>query len=514
MAEENSEQPLNADDRLDDWGEYDPKLDLSGYEYPPLDLLPESLRPFMQEIREQAGQFMLPLLLSGEKTPIIQELYHHPNVLLAGTIASGKTQFIYNQLICWLYAKHPAEIKFVICRSKRIDYNSIAKVERHFLAKLPGESPMAEGRQVPSTIHALVIECDMRLGLFREAGVKNIQDYNTKFVSRRLNPEMGHRYLPDIVLIMDDLSTFLYGDTSAALARLTQQNLYTGIYLIAVTSQIMARNISPQLRANFSVRLAMKLMSQNESRKILDRVGAEKLSQPSELLYEAGDKVRKGMQPFIDYKNIIDIGYFIGGQRGYPSAFLLPEYIDADSFSNEDFDINERDPMFEDAARLVVLHQQGSTSLIQRKLKLDYNRAGRIIDQLEAAGIVGPFEGSRAREVLYPDEYALEQFLEGLYMAKGNTYLKQSNTPMEKKPIVPQVDKNVKRQAIHLTSVKKSTNKPPFSKTRLSTQQTNTNPQNTATQTNTALFAWLIVLILAIIVYLVGGWDALVDWLR
>ncbi len=464
---------------------YDPKLDLSGYQCPTLDLLPESVRPVMQQVSQASKGFILPLLLSESQPPTLRELYHHPNVLLAGTISSGKTQFVYNQLVCWLLTKHPAEIKFVICRSKPVDYNSIAKIERHFLAKLPSEEfPIIEGQNVFSSIDSLNIECDARLNLFGAAAVKNIQDYNAKFIKRQLNPEEGHRYLPDIVLIMDDLSTFLDRDTSTSIIRLTQQNLYTGIYVIAVTSQIMARNISPQLRANFSLRLAMKLMSQNESRKILDRVGAEKLTQPGELLYEMGDTICKGVQPFIDYKQIIDVSDFIGSQRGYPSAMLLPEYIDLNDLPFDDFGTSEHDPMFEDAARLVVLYQQGSTTLIQRKLKLGYNRSGRIMDQLEAAGIVGPFEGSKAREVLFPDEYSLEIFLDGTSNPHGQRDSK-STSFRTGKPELVKAPKKLKTGAP-------------------SGQNKNT----------TIVITWMIVLLIVLLVFLMAGWESVVRWFK
>ena len=394
-----------------------------------------------------------------------------------------------------------------ICRSKPVDYNSIASVERHFLAKLPGESSaIAEGGQVFRTINALNIECEARLNLFKKAGVKNILDYNKRFIQRILNPVDGHRYLPDIIILLDDLSTFLDNDTSTALIRLTQQNLYTGIYLIAVTSQITSRNISLQLRANFSVRLSMKLMSQNESRKILDRVGAEKLVQPGELLYQVGDTLRKGTQPFIEYKDIIKIVEFIGGQRGYPSAMLLPEYIDADSSPISDFDINDCDSMFEDAARLIVLHQQGSTTLIQRKLKLGYNRAGRIIDQLEAAGIVGPFEGSKAREVLFPDEYSLELFLDGL-KGDGGANKVTHQAKLEKPAIVK--DNLPKRHSIKGSSF--GTDKPELT---IAAKTPKTNAPSKPDKSRTNMIVWVIILFIALLIYFVSGWEGLVRWFR
>lgn len=415
MEEEKRGINSEAEELVERFGLYNPQLDLSAYQWPTLELLPADIQRILAELQANDHEDGLPLLLDGNEEITTRGLYHTPNVLLAGTIASGKTQFVYNQLAIWLYRNHPAELKLIICRSKPVDYNAMAKVEKHFLAKLNSYgSAIAEGRQAAETIEALVIECNQRLELFKKAGVKNINDYNNRFIRREVNPEQGHRYMSNMVLIMDDLQTFLDEQTTNALIRLTQENLYTGIYLLAVTSQIMARSITPQLRANFSTRIGMKLMSQNESRKILDRVGAEKLNPPGELLYEKGERLTKGLQPFIDHNTIERICEFIGLQSGYPTAYLLPEII-TDAANYLDFDLEDRDQLFKDAARLIVMHQQASTSLIQRKLKLGYNRAERIIDQLEAAGIVGPFEGSKAREVLYPDEYSLEIYLETLF---------------------------------------------------------------------------------------------------
>jgi len=504
--EEHDNPPQSADDLIRKIGYYNPKLDLPGYQYPPLELLPDTLRPLFSMAASEQTRHQMPLLLNGDDKPVFRELYHHPNVLLAGTIASGKTQFIYNQLICWLCAYHPAQLKFVICRSKPVDYNSIAKVERHFLAKVPGmDSPIAEDNQVGNAVSALVIECDARLNLFRKAKVKTIVDYNAKFIRRTLNPEEGHRYLPTIMLVMDDLNTFLNDETSDTLVRLTQQNLYTGIYLIAATSQIMARSISPQLRANFSVRLSMKLMSQNESRKILDRVGAEKLTPPGELLYEESGKLLKGMQPFIDYDTILHITEFIGGQRGYPSAMLLPTVIELDDPSDE-FDIDDRDPMFEDAARLVVIHQQGSTSLIQRKLKLGYNRAGRIIDQLEAAGIVGPFDGAAAREVLFPDEYSLEQFLDGLNNGSNAESVTPKSETVKMKARRPSPTKRVNNKTTSFKTIKSN----PVTATKFSKKV----PPSKEDKRIANVIIWVIIIFVGFLVFLIGGWEGLLDWLK
>lgn len=510
--EENNDTPLSYQDLLNQLGPYDPKLDLSGYQYPALDLLPESLRSSFLGMQHDYSKYKMPLLLSGTGNVVVRDLYHHPNILLAGTIASGKTQFIYNQIITWLYNFHPTELKLVICRSKPVDYNSIAKIERHFLSKLPAEeSPIAQGRQVLHTINSLIIECDQRLDSFQNAGVKTIEDYNDKFVNRALNPEQGHRYLSNIVLIMDDLQTFLNEETTNSLISLTQKNLYTGIYLIAATSQIMSRSITPQLRANFSVRLAMRLMSQNESRKILYRVGAEKLNPPGELLYEQGEKLVKGIQPFIDYATIQSICDFIGSQRGYPTAWLLPTYLEEPK-ALADFDIRDRDSMFEEAARLIVMHQQGSTSLIQRKLKLGYNRAGLIINQLEATGIVGLFEGSKPREVLFSDEYSLEQYLETL-----------RNDDTTRIPIVSRSTKidgdinkvqNKVSDSKQKTQVANENNFQTSASSPILIKGVSPSPPDNSSKVQAYIVVGILVAIVALIVFLMGGWEGLLKWLR
>lgn len=447
----------DSNNLVEQFGLYNEKLDLSGYQYPSLDLFPRQLHPLIKKINIQAAQYKLPLLLSDEENLTFQELYEHPNLLLAGTIASGKTQFIYNQLIMWLYKFHPAQLKLVIYKSKPIDYTAFAKLEKHFIAALANDqSPIIDHNKTLPTINALLIECEQRQELFQKAGVKSITDYNNKFVHRTLDPLQGHRYLPDIVLIMDDLQTFLDDDTIRSLIVLTQKNLYTGIYLLAVTSQIMARNISTQLRANFSLRIGMKLMSQNESKKILDRIGAEKLTSSGQLVYERGEKLIKGHQPYLDYTYLSSICEYIGRQQGYPSPYLLPEYRFAEN-PPALFDPKDKDQLFEEAARLIVMYQQGSTSLIQRKLKLGYNRAGRIIDQLEAVGIIGPFEGSKPREVLFPDEYALELYLEKLVANNNLEYTPPNIYNNSKKiintPIKPESSMNknddLKRETIY-----------------------------------------------------------------
>ncbi len=448
-------EDFNSDEDilLNTYGPYDHRLDLSSYSYPNLDMIPNELKLFFSQIRTVGSSLQMPILLSGGDSPKFIDIYQYPNVLIAGTTGFGKTQFIYNQIVSWIFTKHPSELKMVICRNKVVDYNFANKLERHFGSKPANlTNVLVEPQNFGITIEGLKLECDARLYLFANAGVKNIKDYNNLFVRRKLNPEDGHRFIPDIVLIIDDLSNFINSESVSALIQLSQQNLYTGIYILAATNQINARSISSQLRANFSMRISMKLMSQSESRKILDKSGAEKLIFPGEMLYIDKGNIKKSKQPYIDYATIESISSFIGDQKGYSSAFLLPEIIDHSTFKQPAFDFNERDPLFEEAARLIVTHQQGSTSLIQRRMKLGYNRTGRIIDQLESYGIVGPFEGGKAREVLYPDEYSLEQFLKTLNKDepsenKRNVFNKESRSTEVPKPLESfledEVSKNV-----------------------------------------------------------------------
>ncbi len=394
-----------------------PSTGLLAYQVPALDLLPQSWEILIKKAQELSTGYALPIILDGGKDPVLKDLYDTPNVLIAGTIASGKTQLIYNQILLWLYSYHPLELKLIICRSKPIDYNSLLSIERHFLAKVPSYSSplLSEGAQINSAIGSLLVECDYRLDLFRRAAVKTVNDYNKKFLEGTLNADQGHRFLPNMVLIMDDLQTFINDEqTVNVLIALSGKNARTGIYMLCLTSQITSRKLTTALRANFSMRIAMKLMSQNESKRIVDRPGAEKLDPSGELLYEKSGRLIRAKQPYIDYASILQVTSFIGNQSAYSSPFPLPE-LSVSAEHDTFFSLEDRDPLFEQAARLVVQHQQGSTSLIQRKLKLGYNRTGRIIDQLEAACIVGPFEGSKAREVLYPDKYALELYLSNLF---------------------------------------------------------------------------------------------------
>lgn len=349
----------------------------------------------------------------------IADLAKMPHLLVAGATGQGKSVGINSILISLLYKMHPSQLKFVLVDPKKVELTLFRKIERHFLAKLPGEADaiITDTKKVINTLNSLCIEMDQRYELLKNAGVRNLKEYNQKFVNRKLNPEEGHRFLPFIVLIVDEFADLMMTagkEVEAPIARLAQLARAIGIHLVIATQRPSVNIITGTIKANFPARLAFRVLSKIDSRTILDAGGADQLIGRGDMLLSTGNDMIRLQCAFVDTPEVERISDFIGSQRGYESAWMLPEYIDENGEGAKDFDPNDRDPLFEDAARLIVMHQQGSTSLIQRKLKLGYNRAGRIIDQLEGAGIVGPFEGSKAREVLIPDEYALEQFLSTL----------------------------------------------------------------------------------------------------
>ncbi|MDR6784940.1 S-DNA-T family DNA segregation ATPase FtsK/SpoIIIE [Pedobacter africanus] len=350
----------------------------------------------------------------------IGDLSKMPHLLVAGATGQGKSVGINSILVSLLYKKHPSQLKFVLVDPKKVELTLFNKIERHFLAKLPGEADaiITDTKKVINTLNSLCIEMDQRYDLLKDAQVRNLREYNDKFVKRKLNPNNSHRFLPYIVLIVDEFADLMMTagkEVETPIARLAQLARAVGIHLVLATQRPSVNIITGTIKANFPARLAFRVLSKIDSRTILDSGGADQLIGRGDMLLSTGNDLIRLQCAFVDTPEVDRISEFIGAQRGYPEAYQLPEYIDeAAENAKADFDLSERDSMFEDAARLIVMHQQGSTSLIQRKLKLGYNRAGRIIDQLEAAGVVGPFEGSKAREVLIPDDYALEQFLNDL----------------------------------------------------------------------------------------------------
>ncbi|HWK98361.1 MAG TPA: DNA translocase FtsK, partial [Parapedobacter sp.] len=491
VADIKEEKPSTADELVEKVGQYDPKLDLSGYQYPTLDLLrdygsgkitvnnseleankdkivdtlgnynieiskikatigptvtlyeiipkpgvriskiknleddialslaalgiriiapmpgkgtigievpnshPEmvSMRSVLATEKFQHTDMDLPIALGRtiSNEVYIADLTKMPHLLVAGATGQGKSVGINAVLTSLLYKKHPAELKFVLVDPKKVELSLFRKIERHFLAKLPGEEDaiITDTKKVINTLNSLCIEMDMRYDLLKNGQVRNLKEYNKKFINRRLNPEEGHRFLPFIVLIVDEFADLMMTagkEVETPIARLAQLARAVGIHLVIATQRPSVNIITGTIKANFPARLAFRVLSKVDSRTILDSGGADQLIGRGDMLLSTGSDLTRIQCAFVDTPEVEEISDFIGNQRGYPSAFLLPEYVGEDGEGgSDDFDMADRDAMFEDAARLVVLHQQGSTSLIQRKLKLGYNRAGRIIDQLEAA---------------------------------------------------------------------------------------------------------------------------------
>ncbi len=348
----------------------------------------------------------------------VTDLAKMPHLLMAGATGQGKSVGLNVILTSLLYKKHPSQLKFVLVDPKKVELTLFNKLERHYLAKLPDgeESIITDTSQVVHTLNSLCIEMDNRYDLLKDAACRNIKEYNKKFVNRRLNPQKGHSYMPYIVLVIDELADLMMTagkEVETPIARLAQLARAIGIHLLVATQRPSVNVITGIIKANFPARLSFRVTSKVDSRTILDAGGADQLIGMGDMLLSMGSEMIRLQCAFVDTPEVDRICEFIGEQRGYDSAYLLPEFVGEESEVGG-VDLSERDALFPDAARLIVTHQQGSTSLIQRKMKLGYNRAGRLIDQLEAAGIVGPFEGSKAREVLIKDEYSLEQLLSEL----------------------------------------------------------------------------------------------------
>lgn len=350
----------------------------------------------------------------------VMDLAKMPHLLMAGATGQGKSVGLNMILASLVYKKHPSQLKFVLVDPKKVELTLFNKIERHFLAKLPGseEAIITDTKKVIYTLNSLCIEMDNRYDLLKDAGCRNLKEYNAKFVARKLNPEKGHKFMPYIVLVIDELADLMMTagkEIEAPIARLAQLARAIGIHLVVATQRPSVNVITGIIKANFPARLSFRVTSKIDSRTILDAGGADQLIGMGDMLLSTGSEMTRLQCAFLDTPEVDAICDWIGEQKGYPDAYLLPEFVGEEGDgSNLDVDLSDRDPLFDDAARLIVMHQQGSTSLIQRKLKLGYNRAGRIIDQLEAAGVVGAFEGSKAREVLIQDEASLERLLSSL----------------------------------------------------------------------------------------------------
>ncbi len=381
-----------------------------------------SMRSIIASEKFQNTAFDLPIALGKTITneTYIADLAKMPHLLMAGATGQGKSVGLNAILVSLLYKKHPSQIKFVLVDPKKVELTLFNTIERHFLAKLPNaeESIITDTKKVIHTLNSLCILMDARYELLKNAMVRNIKEYNAKFISRKLNPLEGHHYMPYIVLVVDEFADLIMTagkEVEMPIARLAQLARAIGIHLIIATQRPSVNIITGTIKANFPARIAFRVSSKIDSRTILDAGGAEQLIGRGDMLLSTGNDLIRIQCAFVDTPEVDKITEFIGAQRAYPQPYLLPEYVDEnDTSDKESIDLSQRDSFFEEAARIIVQHQQGSTSLIQRRLKLGYNRAGRIVDQLEAAGIIGPFEGSKARQVLIKDEHSLEQILKGI----------------------------------------------------------------------------------------------------
>ncbi len=378
-----------------------------------------SMKTLLSSEKFQNNNFSLPIAI-GKKIDnenFIVDLASMPHLLMAGATGQGKSVGLNAILVSLLYKKHPSQLKFVLVDPKKVELSIYKTIENHFLAKLPGEEDaiITDTKKVVHTLNALCIEMDNRYDLLKEAGCRNIKEYNEKFVTRKLNPEKGHQFLPFIVLVVDEFADLIMTagkEVEMPIARLAQLARAVGIHLIIATQRPSVNIITGTIKANFPARIAFKVSSKIDSRTILDAGGAEQLIGKGDMLISYNGDIVRLQCAFVDTPEVDKIVDFIAEQRGYPQPFLLPEYIDEKDMEGKDFDLGDKDPLFEDAARLIVASQVGSTSLLQRRMKLGYNRAGRLMDQLEAAGIVGGNQGSKAREVLVKTEADLQQMLD------------------------------------------------------------------------------------------------------
>lgn len=392
-----------------------------GIEVPNVRKTVVSMKTLLASDKFQNSTFSLPIAI-GKKIDndnFIVDLATMPHLLMAGATGQGKSVGLNAILVSLLYKKHPSQLKFVLVDPKKVELSLYRVIEKHFLAKLPGEeeSIITDTKKVVYTLNALCIEMDNRYDLLKEAGCRNIKEYNEKFTARKLNPEKGHQYLPFIVLVVDEFADLIMTagkEVEMPIARLAQLARAIGIHLIIATQRPSVNIITGTIKANFPARIAFKVSSKIDSRTILDAGGAEQLIGKGDMLVSYNGEITRLQCAFVDTPEVDAVCEFIGDQKGYPQAFLLPEYVDEKDMESSHFDANDRDSLFEDAARLIVSSQMGSTSLIQRRMKLGYNRAGRLMDQLEAAGVVGPNQGSKAREVLFKTDSELQSFLDSM----------------------------------------------------------------------------------------------------
>ena len=390
-----------------------------GIEVPNKNATIVSMHSVVASQKFQKSEMELPIALGKtiSNETFVVDLAKMPHLLMAGATGQGKSVGLNAVLTSLLYKKHPAEVKFVLVDPKKVELTLFNKIERHYLAKLPDseDAIITDNTKVINTLNSLCIEMDNRYEMLKNAFCRNIKEYNEKFKARKLNPNDGHKFLPYIVLVVDEFADLIMTagkEVETPIARLAQLARAIGIHLIIATQRPSVNVITGIIKANFPARIAFRVTSKIDSRTILDSSGADQLIGRGDLLYTQGNDMVRIQCAFVDTPEVEKLTEYIGSQKAYPSAYILPEYISEDSGTSIDNNINERDQLFREAAEVIVIAQQGSASLLQRKLKLGYNRAGRLIDQLEAAGIVGSFEGSKARQVLVTDLVALNQLLD------------------------------------------------------------------------------------------------------
>lgn len=389
-----------------------------GIEVPNKNATIVSMKSVIASPRFQHAEMELPMALGKtiSNETFVVDLAKMPHLLMAGATGQGKSVGLNAILTSLLYCKHPAEVKFVLVDPKKVELTLFNKIERHYLAKLPNtdDAIITDNNKVINTLNSLCIEMDDRYNLLKDAMVRNIKEYNVKFKARKLNPEHGHKFLPYIILVVDEFADLIMTagkEVETPIARLAQLARAIGIHLIIATQRPSVNVITGIIKANFPARIAFRVTSKIDSRTILDSQGADQLIGRGDMLFTQGNELIRLQCAFVDTPEVDRITEFIGSQKAYPDAYLLPEYETEDNGTALDIDVSERDKLFREAAEVIVIAQQGSASLLQRKLKLGYNRAGRLIDQLEAAGVVGPFEGSKARQVLVTDMASLDQLL-------------------------------------------------------------------------------------------------------
>ena len=378
-----------------------------------------SMRSVITSTKFQNAEMELPIALGKtiSNETFVVDLVKMPHLLMAGATGQGKSVGLNTVLTSLIFKKHPAEVKFVLVDPKKVELNIYSKIERHYLAKLPEteEAIITDNTKVINTLNSLCIEMDNRYELLKNAMCRNIKEYNKKFKQRKLNPKNGHNFLPYIILVVDEFADLIMTagkEVETPIARLAQLARAIGIHLIIATQRPSVNVITGIIKANFPARIAFRVASKIDSRTILDSGGADQLIGRGDMLYTQGNELIRIQCAFVDTPEVESISSYVGSQMGYSDAHILPEYNSEENNSSLEIDPSERDSLFREAAEVIVTAQQGSASLLQRKLKLGYNRAGRIIDQMEAAGVVGPFEGSKARQVLISDLTTLNRLLD------------------------------------------------------------------------------------------------------